>query len=414
MQEKAIEKDVSERFLRYVKIYTTSDRHSQSVPTTENQWDLLNLLKEELKGIGIEEVELDDKGFLFARIPGTEGYEEADYIGLMAHVDTADDAPGENVNPQVYENYDGKVIKIDDQLILDPQEEPELLRYKGKTIITTDGTTLLGADDKAGVAEIMTALVYLKENPDFPHPPIEIIFTPDEETGLGMERFPIEKVKSKYAYTLDAGEEGEIEAECYTAYFARVSFKGLPIHPGYARGRLVNSISMAAAFLGMMPRSESPEATDGRYGNFWANNMEGSIENSFIDVYIRDFDQIQVDRRLAALESFARATEAAFPGGQVEIHSKKQYLNMKDKLEKHPLVMAKLREALHRAGVEIKEKSIRGGTDGARLTELGVPCPNVFAGGHNFHSRKEWVGVPAMVNAVHVILHLLRLWTEKD
>ncbi|WP_028972543.1 peptidase T [Spirochaeta cellobiosiphila] len=413
MNQDAIEKDVCERFVRYVQIYTTSDRHSSKVPTTDNQWDLLKLLKAELTDLGMSDIELDDKGFLFARLPGSKGYENLPYIGLMAHVDTAEDAPGENIKPQLHEQYDGNKIVLKEGITIDPQEEPELLRYVGKTVITTDGTTLLGADDKAGVAEIMTMLVYLKAHPDFPHPPLEIIFTPDEETGAGMDRFPLDKVRSKYAYTMDAGEEGEIEAECYTAYYARVSFKGIPIHPGYARGRLVNSISMAIAYMNMIPRSESPEATDGRFGNYWAQTIQGSVQNSFIDIYIRDFNTEQVERRVKALESFARATEAAFPGGVVTVEAKKQYLNMKDELDKHPLVMDKLRKALENAGVEAKEKSIRGGTDGARLTELGVPCPNVFAGGHNFHSCKEWVGLPTMVKSVDVLLELIKLWTEK-
>jgi len=408
---KTIEEQVQERFLRYVKIWTTSDRHiaEEKTPSTANQFDLLNLLEKEMREMGISDIYYNEMGYLIGRIPANA---KADTIGLMAHVDTASDAPGKDVKPQIHSNYQGGVITLNDTLRIDPEEEEDLKLYIGDTVITTDGTTLLGADDKAGVAEIMTAASIILGNQEIKHGEVELIFTPDEETGCGMNNFPKEELRSVACYTMDGGREGELEDECYYAYKADVTFEGVVIHPGYARGKLVNAVTMASSFVSMLPRNESPEATDGRYGNYWTQSISGSLEKAQLHILMRSFDVEDIQRRVKALEAFASAIEAAFPGGKVKVEAGKQYVNMKEKLDQNPRVMENVEKAFALAEVNPHKVVIRGGTDGSRLTEMGIPTPNVFAGGHNFHSRKEWVGVPAMVKAVTVILHLAETWTE--
>lgn len=406
--------ELLERFLRYVRIYTTSDESiaEEKTPSTERQWELLRLLEKELGEIGVEDVGLDDLGYLIARLPGNlPSGRQLDTIGFMAHVDTNGDAPGENVNPQIHRPYDGKPIQLNDDIVLDPAESPLLASYEGETVITTDGSTLLGADDKAGIAEIMTAIHWLIRHPELPRGDLEIIFTPDEETGTGMNRFPVERLKSSYCFTMDGGEEGEMETECYYAFGAKISFSGNVIHPGSARGKLVNAVTMAGAFISMLPRNESPEATDGRYGNYWPHKVEGGLETAELTVFYRSFDSDDIARRTEALKAFASAVEAAFPGGRVTVETKEQYRNMREELDKHPEVIARLRKAVVASGVEPIERPIRGGTDGSRLTAMGIPTPNIFAGGVNFHSRSEWVALPAMLRASAVILNLITDWT---
>lgn len=411
-----VEEMLLERFLRYVRIDTTSDESiaEEKTPSTEGQWDLIRLLADELKNLGIETVEVDDHGYIIARIPGNSSSGgNSNTLGLMAHVDTNSDAPGENIQPRVHENYDGRIIVLEDGVVLDPAEWPLLSEYEGETLITTDGTTLLGADDKAGVAEIMTAVDWLLRHPEVPRGDLEIIFTPDEETGAGMNRFPLEKLKAAYCITMDGGREGELETECYYAWKADVRFDGKVIHPGSARGKLVNAVTMAAGFVSMLPRNESPEATDGRYGNYWPHRIEGGLEHAELQVFYRSFDADDISRRTRALESFAAAVEAAFPGGKVTVETKEQYRNMREELDKHPLFIHTLREAIRSTGIEPIERPIRGGTDGSRLTAMGVPTPNVFAGGVNFHSRSEWIALPAMTRAAAVIVNLVKLWADK-
>ncbi|MEE8591862.1 MAG: peptidase T, partial [Spirochaetia bacterium] len=297
-------------------------------------------------------------------------------------------------------------------VVLDPEEFPELRSYSGQKIITSDGRTLLGADDKAGLAEIMTAVEYLVNHPDLPHGEIGIYFTPDEEQGLSMQRFPIKKISAKYCYTFDGGEEGTIEAECFEGYKADLRFIGKSIHTGVARGKLVNAIEMAATFLGLLPGAESPQATDGRYGFYFPLEITGGIEETTLEIYLRDFEEQEVQRRAAVLESMARAVEAVFPRGRVEIKIEKQYANLHRFLRDVQEVLQHLEQAIRETGIEPVYKIIRGGTDGARLSELGVPTPNVFTGGHNFHSRQEWAAVPAMIRAVNTAVNLCRLWAE--
>ena len=405
-----LEKDLLERFCRYVKIYTTSDRQSEAKPSTPRQWDLLNLLKDEMTALGLSGVHTHPQGFVLGTLPATAGREASPSIAFLAHVDTAPDAPGEHVKPLVHQNYDGKAIRLPAGPVLDPLDNPHLLNYVGQTLVTSDGSTLLGADDKAGIAEILSAVAWLVAHPELPRPPLEIIFTSDEEIGRGTEGFPFDQVKSKIAYTLDGSEEGGIENECYNAHGATVTFTGRSYHPGYARGKMVNAVSMVGLFLTLLPRSESPEATDGRFGCLWANNVQAGIETATVDVYIRDFDLEGSQRRVKSLRSYADAVEAAFPGGKVEVASSVQYLNMKAKLDEHPLVVERLKEAVKRTGIEPFFQAIRGGTDGARLTEQGLPTPNVFTGGMNYHSRTEWVALPAMVRASLTVVELAGLW----
>ncbi len=409
--DKTIEEQVQERFLRYVKIWTTSDRVAaeETTPSTKIQFDLLNLLEKEMKEIGVKDIFYNEKGYLIGRIPANA---KADPIGFMAHVDTASDAPGKDVKPQLHTNYDGSVIKLNETLKIDPEEDQDLSLYIGKTVITTDGTTLLGADDKAGIAEIMTAASIILTDDDIKHGEIELIFTPDEETGCGMDNFPVNELHSKACYTMDGGREGELEDECYYAYGANVTFEGIVIHPGSARGKLVNAVTMASNFVSMLPRNESPEATDERYGNFWAQNISGSLEKAQLHILMRSFDADDIQRRVKALSAFAAAVEAGFPGGKVTVETKKQYVNMKEKLDQNPQVMANVEKAFELAEVDPLKVVIRGGTDGSRLTEMGIPTPNIFTGGHNFHSRKEWIGLPTMVKATTVILHLVQVWTD--
>jgi len=402
-----------ERFLRYVRIDTTSNRRGTGSPTTAGQLELARLLAGELEALGCA-VELDAQGFLFALLPPTPapGAQPLPEIGFMAHLDTSDSAPGKDIAPRLHENYRGQLLELEEGVVLDPQEFPELLRYRGDMVITSDGRTLLGADDKAGIAEILTALEYLKRHPRLPHGKISVILTPDEELGLSMERFPRHKVSARACYTMDGGEEGTIETECFEGTRADVLFHGRSIHTGIARGKLVNAIEMAARFLSLLPGAESPQATDGRYGFYSPQQIEGTIERASLELYLRDFEEAEVLRRVEALAQIGRAVEAVFPRGRVEMTVKKQYSNMRRFLKDTPQVVTCLEEAIRACGLEPVHRSIRGGTDGARLSELGIPTPNVFTGGQNIHSRQEWIALGAMVRASWTVLHLIRLWAE--
>ena len=406
------ERDLLDRFLRYVTYHTTSDPHIDSTPSTEHQWDLARLLERELKELGLNDVSLDDHCYLFARVPATAGGAP---IGLMAHIDTAPDLTGENVRPLMHENYDGGVIQLgDSEFRLDPDEYPTMLQYTGDTVITTDGTTLLGADDKAGVAEIVTAIRYLLEHPEIPRPPIEVIFTPDEETGRGMDHFPQDRLESEFCVTVDGTAEGSIEAECFTAFKCTVSFTGYVIHPGQARGKLANAAAMASQFVSLLPRSESPEATDELYGFYCPIEISGGLASATATVIVRDFDMATAERRLAYLESAARTVEGAFPGGAVSIQTHRQYVNMADYIAPHPQLLDRMTTAVRQTGIEPTMHRIRGGTDGARLSERGIPTPNLFTGGQNLHGRYEWIAVSAMVRASKTLVNLVQLYAESS
>jgi len=403
---------VVERLVRYAGIGTTSDRHIATIPSTAEQWKLARLLVEELRGLGLSEVSLDEHCYLIARVPASPGFESKPCIGLMAHMDTASDAPGSDVRPQVHEAWNGSPIGLADGLSLDPTSDAELASHVGDTLVCSDGRTLLGADDKAGVAEIMTALAWLLAHPEIGHGPLEIIFTPDEETGNGMNLFPVKTLKSVACYTVDGSAAGEIEAECFNAWEAKVDIVGKSIHPGYARGKLANATAMAAAFVSLLPRSESPEATDGWYGYYNAHEISGGVEKARVEILVRDFEDQGMKRRLDTLDAIARAVEVQFPGGKVEVTSRKQYLNMRRRLDENPLVLERAFEAVRRAGGEPWSKPIRGGTDGSRLTEMGIPTPNIFTGGHAYHSRLEWASAAEMILAVDTLLELVKLWVS--
>jgi tripeptide aminopeptidase len=344
---------------------------------------------------------------VIARLPASTSKENIPCIGFLAHLDTAGDVWGKDVKPQLVQNYNGEKIELAYGNCLDPSVEPGLASHKGKAIIHSDGTTLLGADDKAGIAEIMTAVEYLVKNTQVAHGPVEIIFTPDEETGKGLADFPLNEVKSAFCYTVDGGPMGEIESECFNAWKADIEFTGKVIHLGAARGRLANAVLMASTFAALLPRSESPEATDGYYGYYCPMEISGDLEKARLEVFLRDFDAENMKRRLESLETFAKTVEAQFPGGKVVVKTYSQYYNMKTRIDEKPDVLEKLKQAMSNLGIEWCLKPIRGGTDGSRLTELGIPTPNIFTGGRNFHSRIEWVSVSEMCAACKVIIELI-------
>ena len=400
------------RFISYAKVWTTSDRYNKETPSSPGQWELAKMLAEELRGLGLKNVTLTDHCYVIARLPASPGMEDKPVIGFLAHMDTSGEVSGKDVKPILVENYDGNKIGLGGGFCLDPALEPDLAAHKGRAIIHTDGSTLLGADDKAGIAIIMGMAEYLLKHPEAPHGPLEIIFSPDEETGKGLPGFPLEEIKSKACYTLDGSGMGELEWECFNAWGAEIKFTGISMHLGTARGIMVNAVLMASVFAAMLPRNESPEATDAYYGYYCPLSIKGDVENASLDVYIRDFNKAEGDWRLAALNAFARAVEAQFPGGKAEVSSRLQYSNMKEKIISHPGVLEKLRQAYTNTGIEIREKPIRGGTDGSRLTEMGLPTPNIFTGGRNYHSRSEWLSVHEMAASCRVLVELVKLWTE--
>jgi len=404
------------RFLSYVRYDTESNRHAEETPSTFGQWDLARALRDELFSLGLKDVKVTNHCYVIARLPPTPGKEncptslDAPCVGFLAHLDTAGDVSGKDVKPILVQNYDGEKIELAGGLCLDPAKEPDLAAHKGKAIIHSDGTTLLGADNKAGIAEIMAAVEYLVANPQIAHGPVEIIFTPDEETGKGLPEFPLDEIKSAACYTIDGGPMGEIESECFNAWKADVEFHGKVIHIGAARGKLANAALMASTFATLLPRSESPEATDGYYGYYCPMEISGDLEKASLEIFLRDFDSNNMKRRLDTLETIAKTVEAQFPGGKVIVKPEPQYYNMKLKVDEKPDVLNKLKQAMDHAGFEWRLKPIRGGTDGSRLTELGIPTPNIFTGGRNFHSRLEWVSVSEMCAACKVIVELIKLW----
>ena len=389
---------------------TESSRHIEKTPSTPGQRVLANALRDELCALGIEDVKVAEPCYVIARLPASPGKEHMPCVGFLAHLDTASDVSGKDVKPQLVQNYNGRKIELTESLCLDPSADPDLATNKGKSIIHSDGTTLLGADNKAGIAEIMGAVEYLISDPQTTHGPVEVIFTPDEETGKGLPDFPIDELKSSYCYTVDGGPLGEFESECFNAWQANIDFHGKVIHVGRARGILVNAALMASTFATLLPRSESPEATDGYYGYYCPMEISGNLEKASLEVYLRDFDSDNMERRITALKNFAKTVEAQFPGGKVIVNIQPQYYNMKLKIDEKPEVLNRLKKAAQNIGIEWHLKPIRGGTDGSRLTELGIPTPNIFTGGRNFHSRLEWISVSEMCVACELIIELIRLW----
>lgn len=411
-EERTLRTELLDRFLRYVRIWTTSDSSQAGiqVPSTARQTDFLKLLEQELVSLGFSDSSLYHNSFLVCRIPGTGS--GGPVLGFMAHVDTSEDVSGKDVNPQIH-IYRGAPLKLKEGVILSEDDDPSLARYRNEEVVTSDGTTLLGADDKSGVAALMTLAGFISRNKGWPRPDLELIFTTDEETGHGMDLFSPEMIRSRICYTIDGGEEGELEDECYHAALVTVRFSGRMVHPGYGRGKLVNALSLAAHFITLLPRSESPEATDDRYGNYWVHHCAGTMEEAVVQVMIRDFEEEGFVRRKKAVSLWAESAAAGFPGSGFTLESEDLYRNMKERIAQQPEVMGNLEQAVRMTGLEPVRRPIRGGTDGARLTSMGIPTPNIFTGGHNFHSRREWLAVPALVRTCQTLLNLAFLYSDK-
>jgi len=411
----AIRTSVLERFLRYVKINTQSAEGAEGNPSTPCQWDLLNLLKDELVALGLSDVSLSDKGVLSAFLPSNveSTHPAAPPIAFLAHVDTYPGTPGKDVKPQILANYDGKdIVLAGTGDVLSVQTNPELASYRGETVITTDGTTLLGSDDKSGVAEIMTALAIWRSHTELPHGPIKVAFTPDEEIGQGTAGFPpVAEFGVMAAYTLDGGPEGEVENETFCADTAIMTFTGKDVHPGYAKGKMVNAIRAATFFISQLPGDALPETTEGEQGYLHPISVQGDVTRVVVPFLVRDFALEGLKTREGILEAIAQTTREKFPGLTIDMEIKHSYKNMRYYLDKEPRAVELAMKAVSNTGLTPMLHRIRGGTDGSRLSEMGLPTPNLFAGGRNFHSVQEWVPLSAMEKAVRVVLELGRLWS---
>ncbi len=401
-----------DRFLKYVAYDTQSDESSETFPSTEKQKVLLTALKEEMEALGMTEVTMDKYGYVMGTIPASEGCETAPVIGFIAHVDTAPDMSGASVKPHIIECYDGNDIKLNNALTMRVEEFPELSFFKGHTLIHTDGTTLLGADDKAGVAEIMTAAEYLLAHPEFKHGKIRIGFTPDEEIGRGVDFFDVAKFGADFAYTVDGGMEGELEYENFNAASAKVDIKGRNVHPGYAKNKMINAIEIAGELTQLLPAWERPEHTEGYEGFFHCVGISGTVEEAKLSYIIRDHDAERFERRKRFMWSAVDFLRAKYGGDVVNLTLKDQYFNMRKMVEPHPEVIERAIEAMKMAGVKPLVRPIRGGTDGARLSFMGLPCPNLFTGGMNFHGKFEYCSLTTMKRAQQVILNIASLWAQ--
>lgn len=404
--------NILDKFLRYISIDTQSDENSQEQPSTAKQLDLLKLLCEELNAMGVK-AELDEYGYVMGTIPSNTD-KKVPAIGFISHVDTSPDASGKDIKPQIIRDYDGEEIALKGVkgLYLKPEEFPELLSYKGQTLITTDGTTLLGADDKAGVAEIMTAVQYIVEHPEFKHGKICIGFTPDEEIGRGVVKFDVKKFGAEYAYTMDGGEVGEIEFENFNAASAKIHIQGRNVHPGYAKNKMKNAILIAAELNGLLPVEQKPEYTEGYEGFFHIVSFNASVEQADIVYIIRDHDRSKFEEKKELIEDCCDFINRKYGKGTVSLKITDQYKNMREKVEPHYHIVEKAIKAMEMEGIKPKVQPIRGGTDGANLSFMGLPCPNIFAGGLNFHGKMEFVPLESMQAASKVILNIIRLFAE--
>ena len=403
-----------ERFLKYVSFDTQSKEDTGVTPSTPGQMVFAQYLKEELESLGLQEVSLDDNGYLYATLPAN--LEEAvPVVGFIAHMDTSPDMSGTNVAPRIVKNYDGQAITLcaEENIILSPDQFPELLDHKGEDLIVTDGKTLLGADDKAGIAEIVSAIVYLQQHPEIKHGKIRIGFNPDEEIGLGAHKFDVEKFGCDWAYTMDGGEVGELEFENFNAASAKLTFKGRNVHPGYAKNKMINSLRVANRFMSLLPDSETPEHTEGYEGFYHLIGVSGEVEKTTVSYIIRDHDRVRFEARKATMQRLADFINAEYGEGTVTLELHDQYYNMREKIEPVMHVIDIAFAAMKDAGVEPHVKAIRGGTDGAQLSFKGLPCPNIFAGGLNFHGRYEFVPVQSMEKAMNVIIKIAELTTTR-
>ncbi len=407
--------DAVERFLKYVRIWTTSDESAETVPTTKNQFDLGKVLVEELTHLKLINIDHDDLGFVYADLPPSPGYERIKPIGLLAHLDTSPAVSGKDVKPVIHRNYNGKNITFvqDSELILSPDDSPPLREYIGMDIITSEGDTLLGADNKAGIAEIMAACAAWQKYPDLTHGPIVICFTIDEETGRGIDNVNKDKLPET-CYTVDGGQMGELEYECFDAWLAQIKFKGLSVHPGYAKNKMINAIQIATGFFSDFPEAEFPEHTEEREGYFHLSKLQGTAEEATARMIIRDFKVENNERRLEFVKNLKNTYEIRYPGLTIEIKFTHQYQNMQKYIEKNQKIIDLAHKAIEKAGLEVRVHPIRGGTDGARLSAIGILTPNIFSGGSLFHSRKEHIPTLALQKASETLLYLGELWaTEK-
>ena len=403
---------ILDRFLRYVSVDTQSNEESESQPSAAKEWDLLKMLRDELQEMGVN-VTLDEYGYVMASLPSNLD-RNVPAVGFIAHVDTAPDASGKDVKPQIVKNYDGGAIDLKGVpgLQLKPEEFPEMLHYVGQTLITTDGTTLLGADDKAGVAEIMQAVQYIVEHPEFKHGPVKIGFTPDEEIGRGVVKFDVPRFGAQYAYTMDGGEVGELEFENFNAASAKIHVQGRNVHPGSAKGKMRNAILIGQEFNALLPVDQRPEYTEGYEGFFHLISFKGAVEEADFAYIIRDHNREKFEQKKALIAEVARFINAKYGEGTVTLTVKDQYYNMREQVEPHYHIVEKAVKAMEMAGVKAKIQPIRGGTDGANLSFKGLPCPNIFAGGLNFHGKMEFVPLESIEKAYQVVLNLVTLFAE--
>ena len=405
---------IIDRFISYITIDTQSDPNNPAFPSTEKQWDLAHLLVDELKHIGMQDVTIDDHCYIMATLPSNVSH-KVPTIGFIAHIDTSPDYSGTNVNPQIHKNYDGKdiVLSEDENIVLSPDYFEDLLLYKGQTLITTDGTTLLGADDKAGITEIVTAMEYLIQHPEIKHGEIRIGFTPDEEVGKGAHLFDVEKFGAEWAYTMDGSQVGELEYENFNAAGAVVTINGKIVHPGYAKGKMINSMLIAQEFIAALPKNEIPQETEGYEGFFHLHTMNGEVEKTVLEYIIRDHDMELFQARKKQFEQVVKDLNDKLGSEIIQVEIKDQYFNMKEKVEPVMHIVDIAEEAMKALNIKPLIKAIRGGTDGSQLSYKGLPCPNIFAGGHNFHGRYEYVAVESIQKATDVVVKIAELTAQK-
>lgn len=403
-----------ERFLKYISFDTQSSEETHVTPSTPGQMVFANYLKEELESLGLEEISLDEKGYLFATLPANTN-RSLPVIGFIAHMDTSPDMSGKHVSPRIVRNYDGTDVTLcsDENIILSPTQFPELLQHKGEDLIVTDGRTLLGADDKAGIAEIISAIAYLKEHPEIEHGKIRIGFNPDEEIGLGAHKFDVERFGCDWAYTMDGGEVGELEFENFNAASAKITFKGRNVHPGYAKNKMINSLRIANRFVSLLPAHEAPEHTEKYEGFYHLISMNGDVEQTTVTYIIRDHDRDKFEKRKQEIERLVRLVNEEYGESIATLELHDQYYNMREKIEPVMHIIEIAFQAMKDSGIEPHIKAIRGGTDGAQLSFKGLPCPNIFAGGLNFHGRYEFVPIQSMEKAMNVIIKIIELAATK-
>jgi tripeptide aminopeptidase len=406
---------ILERFLRYVKTDTQSNPDSTRFPSTEKQFHLAKMLADDLKDVGLIDISLDKKGYVMATLPSNVEA-KVPAIGFLAHMDTSPDITGTNVNPQIVNNYNGEDILLNKGtgLTLKTADFPEIKQYKGQTIITTDGTTLLGADDKAGIAEIVTAMEHLVLHPEIKHGTVKVGFTPDEEVGRGVDFFDVKKFGAEYAYTMDGGEIGELEYENFNAAKARVLIQGRNVHPGTAKNKMINSLLVANEFINMLPVEQRPEFTTNYEGFFHINKLEGTVENSVMEYIIRDHDRRKFEDKKALMHDIANLLNRKYSAGTVKLEIQDQYFNMREKIESVFHIVEIARRAIEDLGIQPKIIPVRGGTDGSRLSYMGLPCPNIFAGGHNFHGKFEYIPLESMIAATNVIIRIVTLYAKAN